>query len=42
VFVVDYATHHIKKFDSNGNFIKKWGSYGSKAGQFVHGCGSQK
>jgi sugar lactone lactonase YvrE/flagellar hook assembly protein FlgD len=24
----------IQKFDSNGKFIKKWGSYGSGAGQF--------
>ena len=26
----------MQKFDNDGNFIKKWGSYGSKAGQFVH------
>lgn len=24
----------VLKFDSNGNFITKWGSYGEDAGQF--------
>jgi DNA-binding beta-propeller fold protein YncE len=26
---------HIQKFDSNGNSIKKWGSYGTGDGQFL-------
>ncbi len=35
VFVVEYATHHIQKFDSNGNFITMWGSLGCKNDQFL-------
>lgn len=36
--------HHIKKFDSNGNFITMWGSKGSKEGQFIedHGIAVDK
>ncbi len=32
----DFYTHNdsMQKFDSNGNFIAKWGSYGSGNGQF--------
>jgi uncharacterized repeat protein (TIGR01451 family) len=33
VYVVD-TNNLIQKFDSNGNFITKWGSYGSSDGQF--------
>src|SRR5215204_1402728 len=36
VYVGDQETPVVQKFDNNGNFIKKWGSYGSKNGQFVH------
>jgi len=40
VYVIDESGgfntfDHIKKFDSNGNFITKWGSNGTKDGQFV-------
>jgi signal transduction histidine kinase/sugar lactone lactonase YvrE len=28
------SSHRIQKFDSNGNFITKWGTYGSGNGQF--------
>ena len=28
------ANYRIQKFDSNGAFITKWGSYGSEDGQF--------
>jgi DNA-binding beta-propeller fold protein YncE len=34
VYVADHMNHRIQKFDSNGNFIAKWGSYGKKDGQF--------
>jgi sugar lactone lactonase YvrE len=34
VYVADSGNHHVQKFDKNGNFIKKWGSEGSKDGQF--------
>ena len=27
--------YRIQKFDSNGNFITKWGSEGSEDGQFI-------
>ncbi len=34
VYVADAGNCRIQKFDSNGNFIAKWGSYGSNNGQF--------
>ncbi len=34
VYVTDSGNHRIQKFDSNGNFITKWGSYGTGDGQF--------
>ncbi len=34
VYVADTLNSRIQKFDSNGNFITKWGSYGSGDGQF--------
>ena len=39
VCVADYYNHRIQKFDSNGNFITKWGSYGGGDGQFSHPYG---
>jgi tripartite motif-containing protein 71 len=35
VFVADYNNHRIQKFDSNGNFITKWGTEGTGDGQFT-------
>ncbi len=29
-----YSNNRVQKFDSNGSFITKWGSEGSKDGQF--------
>ncbi len=34
VFVVDKGNNRIQKFDSNGNFITKFGSEGSGKGEF--------
>jgi DNA-binding beta-propeller fold protein YncE len=34
VWVADRANHRVEKFDSRGNFITKWGSYGKGDGQF--------
>ena len=34
VYVVDFGNNRIQKFDSNGNFITKWGSEGAGDGQF--------
>ena len=34
VFVVDYANIRIQKFDTDGKFIKKWGTEGDSKGQF--------
>jgi sugar lactone lactonase YvrE len=36
-----YIQHdnHIQKFDSNGNFLAKWGSFGKGAGQLFDPCG---
>jgi streptogramin lyase len=35
VYVADSGNNRIQKFDSSGNFIAKWGSYGSEAGKFA-------
>lgn len=36
IFVTDgYGNRRIVHFDKDGNFIKAWGEYGSKPGQFV-------
>jgi DNA-binding beta-propeller fold protein YncE len=37
--VADTWNHRIQKFDSNGNFIAKWGSLGSGDGEFDSPCG---
>jgi DNA-binding beta-propeller fold protein YncE len=34
IFVVDEGNNRIQKFDSNGNFITKWGTEGTGNGQF--------
>ena len=34
VYVADQGNNRVQKFDSNGNFITKWGSEGSGDGQF--------
>ena len=34
VYVTDFHNYRIQKFDSKGNFITKWGSYGKGDGQF--------
>ena len=33
VYVADSGNHRIEKFDSNGNFITKWGLLGSEDGR---------
>ncbi len=34
IYVVDSNHNEIQKFDSNGEFMKKWGSFGAAEGQF--------
>jgi DNA-binding beta-propeller fold protein YncE len=34
LFVVDEGNNRFQKFDSNGNFITKWGTTGSGDDQF--------
>lgn len=34
IYVADRLNHRVQRFDENGNFIIKWGSYGSGDGQF--------
>jgi len=34
VYVTDEGNSRVEKFDSSGNFLLKWGSYGSGDGQF--------
>jgi DNA-binding beta-propeller fold protein YncE len=36
--VADTFNNRIQKFDSKGNFLKKWGSSGTEAGQFDSPC----
>src|SRR5215207_1213059 len=36
VYIVDQYSCRIQKFDSEGNFITKWGSYGSRDGQLYY------
>ncbi|HEX6378553.1 MAG TPA: 6-bladed beta-propeller [Nitrososphaeraceae archaeon] len=33
VYVADYANHRIQVFDTKGNYITKWGTYGEENGQ---------
>ncbi|MDH3677079.1 MAG: 6-bladed beta-propeller, partial [Nitrosopumilus sp.] len=35
LYVVDQNNHRIQKFDSDGNFITKWGEEGTIEGQFL-------
>jgi DNA-binding beta-propeller fold protein YncE len=35
LYITYTNNHRIQKFDSNGNFITKWGSEGSEDGQFI-------
>jgi len=35
VYVYDHASYEIKKYDVNGNFVTKWGGYGSGDEQFI-------
>lgn len=39
VYVTDTLNNRIQKFDSNGNFLAKWGSFGKGAGQLFDPCG---
>ena len=34
VYVADFGNFRIQKFDSNGKFLKQWGSQGKEPGQF--------
>jgi len=39
VYVADTYNHRIQKFDSEGNFLTKWGTEGSGDGQFKRPVG---
>jgi DNA-binding beta-propeller fold protein YncE len=36
VYVADWGNHRIQKFDSNGQFLAKWGTLGRGDGQFFN------
>lgn len=36
IYVVDKDNHRIQVFDSNGNYMRKFGSKGGSIGQFNH------
>ncbi|WP_236860144.1 6-bladed beta-propeller [Candidatus Formimonas warabiya] len=39
IYVIESGNNRVQKFDTSGNFIAKWGGYGSGAGQFSHPYG---
>ena len=39
VYVNDPGNHRMQKFDSNGKFLTKWGSLGTRDGQFLKNLG---
>ncbi|WP_164472857.1 S-layer homology domain-containing protein [Cohnella candidum] len=39
VYVADSGNNRIQKFDSSGNYVTQWGSYGSANGQFNNPTG---
>ncbi len=39
IYVVDKDNNRIQKFDTDGNFVLKFGSYGTENGQFNHPTG---
>ena len=39
IYVADWGNNRIQKFDSNGNFITKWGTPGTGDGQFNRPAG---
>jgi tripartite motif-containing protein 71 len=39
MYVSDFYNNRIKKFNSNGAFITKWGSKGTADGQFEYPSG---
>ena len=36
IYVADTYNQRIQKFDRNGTFLTKWGSYGTNDGQFIY------
>ena len=36
MYVADWENGRVQKFDSNGNFITKWGTPGAGDGHFIH------
>jgi predicted secreted protein with PEFG-CTERM motif len=36
IYVVDYGSSQVKKFDPNGKLLLSWGSLGSGSGQLLH------
>lgn len=38
IYVADSGNNRIQKFDSNGAFLVKWGSFGTGDGQFDTPC----
>jgi hypothetical protein len=39
IYISDCSNNRIQKFDSNGNYITQWGSYGSGDGQLINPAG---
>ena len=39
IYVADDANHQVQVFDGNGNFLRKWGGYGTSLGKFARPFG---
>lgn len=35
IYVADDSNHQVQVFDGNGNFLRKWGGYGTSVGKFA-------
>ena len=39
IYVADDSNHQVQVFDGNGNFLRKWGGYGTSVGKFARPYG---
>ena len=39
IYIADDYNHQVQVFDANGNFLRKWGGYGTTPGKFARPFG---